>query len=87
MTSRDAGRTQAAEAVDLVVAAAAVEARRAGALVHVALTVLAAETRSAHTFITVDQVLRETRTEIHSLGEEHHLSFIRFEPRQFIQRQ
>lgn len=59
MTSRDARWTQAAEAVDLVVTAAAVEAWRAGALVHVFLTVLAAGTRSAHTFIPVDQVLNE----------------------------
>lgn len=56
-SSRETRWTQAVEAVDLVMATAAVEARPAGALVHVFLTVFAAETRSAHTFITVDQVL------------------------------
>lgn len=47
------------EAVHFVVAAAAVEARPAGALVHVFLTVFTAESQSARTFITVHQVLRE----------------------------
>lgn len=50
------------EAVDLVVAAAAIEARPAGALVHVFLTVVAAETGSAHTLITIHQVLNERET-------------------------
>lgn len=56
-TSRETRRTQAVEAVDLVVAAAAIEAWPAGALVHVFLTVVAAETGSAHTLITIHQVL------------------------------
>lgn len=53
--------TQAVEAAHLIKAAAAVEARRAGALVHVFVTVFAAEARSARTLIAVQQVLSESR--------------------------
>lgn len=39
-------------------ATAAVEARAAGAVVHVRLTALATETQRTHTLKTVDQVLK-----------------------------
>lgn len=55
---REAGQTQALEAVHLVLAAAAVQARRAGALVHVLLAVLAGEAGRAHAPVAVDQVLK-----------------------------
>lgn len=57
-SSRETRWTQAVEAVNFVMATAAVEARPAGALVHVFLTVFTAEARSTLTFITVHQVLR-----------------------------
>lgn len=47
------------EAINFVVAAAAVEARPAGALVHVRLAAFAAEAQSAHTLKAVHQVLDE----------------------------
>lgn len=54
--------TQAVEAVNFVMATATIEARPAGALVHVFLAVFAGETRSALTLITVHQVLNERET-------------------------
>lgn len=56
----ESGRTQAAEAVHLIVAAAAVEARPADTLVHIALAVLAGEAWSAHAAVAVHQVLSQT---------------------------
>lgn len=52
------------EAVHLIVAAAAVEARLADALVQVFLTVFTSKTRSAHALVTIDQVLKETNDEV-----------------------
>lgn len=59
---REAGETQALEAVDLVLAAAAVQTRRARALVDVPLAVLAGEAGRACAPVSVHQVLggRET---------------------------
>ncbi len=62
-TSRETRWTQAVEAVNFVIATAAIEAGSAGALVHVPVTVLAGETQGTHTLITVQQVLKEVMTQ------------------------
>lgn len=54
---REAGETQALEAVDLVLAAAAVQTRRARALVDVPLAVFAGEAGRACAPVSVHQVL------------------------------
>ena len=56
--SWEASQTQALEAVHFVLTAAAVQTRRAGALVHVPLTVLPGEAGRTHAPIAVYQVLR-----------------------------
>lgn len=53
----EAGQAEALEAVHLVLTAAAVEARRARALVHVPLAVIAGEARRAEAVVAVHQVL------------------------------
>lgn len=55
--SREAGQTQALEAVDLVLTAPAVQARRTGALVDVPLAVLTGESRGTDAVIAMYQVL------------------------------
>lgn len=65
--AREAGQAEALEAVHLVLAAAAIEARRAGALVHVALAMLAGEARWTKAVVAVHQILaseRETGREV-----------------------
>lgn len=55
---REARQTQALEAVHLVLTAAAIQARRADALVHVPLAVLAGESEQTHAAVTIYQVLK-----------------------------
>lgn len=62
-TSWEPRWAEALEAVNLVVATAAVEARLADTLVQVFLTALASKTRSAHALETIHQVLNETNDE------------------------
>lgn len=56
-------------------AAAAVEARPAGALVHVLLAVFARETRRARALITAHQVLNEEETRVTSSQRTHSYYF------------
>lgn len=56
---RKAGQTQALEAVHFVLTAAAVQARRARAFVHVLLAVLAGEAGRAHATVAIYQILKE----------------------------
>lgn len=68
--AREAGQTEALEAVHLVLAAAAIEARRARALVHISLAVLASEAWRAEAVVAVHQVLaREEEEEEEMEGE------------------
>lgn len=56
---REASQAQALEAVHFVLTAAAVQARRARALVDVLLAVLAGEAGRAHATVAIYQILRE----------------------------
>lgn len=61
--AREAGQAEALEAVHLVLAAAAVEARRARALVNVPLAVLAGEAQWTEAVVAVHQVLARENEE------------------------
>lgn len=55
--ARETGQAQALEAIDVVLATAAVQARATGALVYVLLAVLAAEARGTKATVPIHHVL------------------------------
>lgn len=54
--SREPGRTEAGESVDLVLASPAVQTGRASTFIHISLTVVSRVTRRTHTAVPVHQV-------------------------------